>query len=229
MILINSSPKNSLKIFQPFLPIAVPMGIGYLLGVAEREGIDINFIDEQVQENIFETISAYTKKMTPPYIFGFSVLTAAYKRSIFVSQKLKELYPDSIICFGGVHPTAMPESVLSFKHIDLVIRGEGEQILPELYRCLKDKKDFTHLESLSYRRNGLVVHNKSAPMIEDLDSLPPFPHHRFTSKQYDRGFILSSRGCPHNCIFCSNRVTTGKKYRFRSAESIIQEIELLYH
>ena len=74
MILINSSPKDSLKIFQPFLPIHVPVGIGCLLSVVEREGIKPMFIDEQVEDNVLGLVAEYVKKMEKPYIFGFSDL-----------------------------------------------------------------------------------------------------------------------------------------------------------
>lgn len=227
MILINSSPKDALKIFQPFLPIFVPVGIGSLLSVTEKEGIRVYHIDEQVESNLLGLINEYTKNMQKPYIFGFSVLTAAFKSAIILSKRLKEIYPDSIIVFGGIHPTAMPAEVLAYEHIDLVLRAEGEKSLIELYKCLKNGKDFSHLDNISFRKNGAIVHNPRAPILDNLDVYPDFPYHLFNPRQYDLGFILSSRGCPHECIFCSNRITTGKKYRFKSAQAIVDSLEML--
>jgi anaerobic magnesium-protoporphyrin IX monomethyl ester cyclase len=229
MILINSSPKDALKIFQSFLPIYVPVGIGYLLAAVEQEGIEAEFIDEQVQDNIFSAIEEYTKKMERPYIFGFSVLTASLKRAIYVSRQLKKRYPDSVIIFGGPHPTALPEDILSYKHIDLVVKGEGEQVLPKLFRRIKAGKDIFDIPGVCYKRNGRIINNEKAPVLTDIDSLPSFPYDRFTSQRYDLGFIVSSRGCPHKCIFCSNRITTGKRYRFRSPEGIVDDLEILYN
>ncbi len=229
MILINSSPKDALKIFQPFLPIFVPVGIGCLLAVTEKEGIDAKFIDEQVEENALELITEYAKEMDKPYIFGFSVLTAAFKNSILLSRELKRLYPDSIIIFGGIHPTAMPDEVLSYPHIDFVIRGEGERPLIELYRCLKEGKDYSHIDNLSYRRDGKIIHNNRLFTMNALDNYPSFPYHLFNPKNYDLGFLISSRGCPYGCIFCSNRATTGRRYRYKSAEIVASELDLLYH
>ena len=228
MILINPSSRSTLKAFQPFLPVAVPVGIGYLMAIARQEGLNANFIDEQVEDNLFDLVAKYIQDMQPPYFFGFSVLTASYSRALLVSVQLKKLYPNCIVCFGGIHPTAMPEEVLSHPWIDIVVQGEAERILPELYRSVKAKRDYKHIEGLSYRQNGQIIHNKRAPIIEDLDSLPVFPYHIFKSKRYDLGFIVSSRGCPYQCIFCSNRVATGKKYRFRSTESMIHDLEILY-
>ncbi|MDP2923137.1 MAG: radical SAM protein [Candidatus Omnitrophota bacterium] len=229
MILINSSPKDALKIFQPFLPIFVPVGIGCLLAAAKKEGISANYIDEQVEDNILGLADKYVKGMHPPYIFGFSVLTAAFKNALSVSKELKKRYPGSMIIFGGVHPTAMPEEVLSYGYIDVVVRGEGEKSLIDLYKCVREGKSFTHLDNLSFRQNGSIVHNKTTFSLGNLDSYPSFPYHLFAcGKKYDLGFVLSSRGCPYECIFCSNRVTTGRRYRYRSAPVIVEELEMLY-
>lgn len=229
MILINSSPKDALKIFQPFLPIFVPIGVGCLLAVAEKQGIKPRYIDEQLEDNVLDLIAEHVKEMEKPYIFGFSTFTIAFKNAISLSKELKRRYPDSVILFGSIHPTAMPEEVLSYEHVDIVFRGEGEKSLIELYKCIKEGKDFTHLENISYRKDGKIIHNNRSYSFDDLDSYPPFPYHLFDKKGYDLGFVIGSRGCPYGCIFCSNRVTTGKKYRFRSAESIVNELDILYH
>ena len=120
MILINSSPKDTLKIFQPFSRTKLPIGIGSLLAVTENKKIKARFIDEHVESNTLGLIEKYIKETEPPYIFGFSVLTAAFKTAVLTSKRVKELYPDSVICFGGIHPTAVPEEVLSYGHIGRV-------------------------------------------------------------------------------------------------------------
>lgn len=226
--MINSSPKNPIKLFQPFTPIYVPVGIGYLLAVAERESIGVRCVDEQVEDDVVCRVKEHLKEFKPPYIFGFSVLTAAFKYALKAAAELKRLYPDSVVCFGGIHPTAAPDEVLSYPQVDVVLRGEGEKPLMELYGCVKGGKDFRHIKGLSYRQDGRVVHNEAAAVIEDLDSLPPFPYHLFDSEKYDLGFVISSRGCPHKCIFCSNRITTGRRYRTRSAGDIAEELDMLY-
>jgi anaerobic magnesium-protoporphyrin IX monomethyl ester cyclase len=231
VILINSSPKNVLKIFQPFLPIFVPVGIGCLMGTLGQNGIQTKIVDEQVEDHVLDLINSHVKRMNPPYIFGFSVLTAAFKSSIAISKKLKELYSDSIILFGGVHPTAMPGEVLSFDHIDFVLKGEAERSLIEFYKCIKNGRDVRHIKNLCYKENNRIVENERLFLSEDpdLERDPLFPYHLFDPQRYDLGFVISSRGCPYKCIFCSNRITTGRKFRFRKAEVVVEEIDLLYH
>ncbi len=194
----------------------------------EREGIDVAILDEQVEDDVLKKISEYTDKAAKPYIFGFSVLTAALKSAIDLSKKLKEIYPDSIVIFGGIHPTAMPEEVMKYPHIDFILRGEAEKSLLELYRCLKTGADYSKIAGLSYRFGGKVLHNPFNFIVDDFDTYPSFPYHRFSgNKLYDLGFVVSSRGCPHRCIFCSNRITTGRRYRYRSASIIAGELEIL--
>ena len=228
MILINSSPKDALRIFQPFLPIYVPVGAGCLIAYLRREGIEADLVDEQIEKDTIGKISLYAKKICDPYIFAFSVLTAAFKESILLSLELRKRYPNSIIVFGGIHPTAMPDEVLSYSHIDIVIRGEGERPLAELYRCIKNRRDYSHINGLSYREKGKVVNNPVSAEVEALDSYPRFPYEIFDPTKYDLGFVASSRGCPYRCIFCSNRITTGRKYRYHSSAKIADDLELLY-
>jgi len=229
MILINSSPGNALRIFQPFMPIFVPVGIGCIVSAFREKGITIDFLDEQIDDNILETIDDKVNNLQKPYIFGFSVLTAAYKAALETSEKLKEKYPDCIIVMGGIHPTAMPEEVMANEQVDIILRGEGEHLMIELYEKLKSGKAISDVPNIYYRKDGEVIKNEFKFELVDIDSLPEFPYDLFAEKDYDLGFILSSRGCPYDCIFCSNRVTTGKKYRYAPADRIVNELEAVFN
>lgn len=229
MIFVNSSPGNTLKIFQPFLPVFVPVGVGYLMAVLKQNNIHTLCYDEQVEKHILNKINHDIHLFKKPYIFGFSVLSAAFNNALKLSSDLKKIYPDCIIVFGGIHPTAMPDEVLSYNHIDLVVRGEAENIISELYQCLKQHKDISHIESVSYRKNGSIVHNPRSEGVLNLDELPAFPYELFQNKKYDSGFVMSSRGCPYNCIFCSNKINSQRKFRYRNPDLVVNELSLLYH
>ena len=226
MILINTSSPDGAGLFQPFLPIYIPVGMGCLLSVCEREGIRVHFIDEQIERDSWKAIMDHVPSLKPPYIFGFSVLTGAFGHALTMSRELKKKFPDSVVIFGGIHPTAHPEECLEQESVDLVVRGEADEVLPELYRRLKVSGDWRALDGVSDRVDGGYQHN-SQRYVMDLDAFPPFPYHRFDPKRYSMGFVMSSRGCPYECIFCSNRVTTGKRYRFRSAPLVLEEIRIL--
>ena len=229
MIFINSSPGNSLKIFQPFLPVFMPVGIGYLMAVLKQNNIQSICFDEQVEKNILDKIKSQIHLFEKPYIFGFSVLTAAFSNALKLSLELKNNYPDSFIVFGGIHPTAMPEEVLSYKHIDIVVRGEAENVITKLVNCLKQHQDISSIESLSCRKDGKIIHQTRSAGTMNLDDLPAFPYNLFPSKKYDPGFVMSSRGCLHNCFFCSNKINSQRKFRYRNPDLVIEELSLLYH
>ncbi|MBF0481350.1 MAG: B12-binding domain-containing radical SAM protein [Desulfovibrionaceae bacterium] len=227
MLLINSSPKNALKIFQPFLPIFIPVGVGSLASYFMSKGVTIDIADEQVADDMLSKVENYAQKAQGRLIFGFSALTASLDSALGLSKTIKDKYPDACIIFGGIHPTAMPEEILAYQHIDFVVRGEGEMPLFELYAALKEGRDPEGIKSLSFRKNGLIVHNDMLTATLELDDLPEFPYHLFLDKRYDLGFVVSSRGCPYNCIFCSNRIPTGKKYRFVKPEKTAATLEML--
>lgn len=227
MILINSSPRNALKYFQPFIPVSVPVGIGFLISYAARHNIKIHCVDEQVEEDTLQRIITLTATLKKPYIFGFSVLTSTLSSALILSKQLKTLYPDSIIMFGGIHPTAEPDEILSHPHIDIVVKGEGEEPVVEFYNAVKNNKDYTQIHGISYKQGSEIIHNKRSLSHISLDDDTPFPYYLFTNPKYELGFVMSSRGCPYDCIFCSNRITTGKQYRHRPTNIIIEELKTL--
>ena len=229
MILINSYSRDSLNIFNPFIRNYPPISIASLVMAARREGIKAYFVDEQIEDNVLGLVDKYVKEIEQPYIFGFSVLTFACKNAIVVSRKIKKLYPNSFIVFGGIHPTACPDEILSFDHIDAVIRGKGEKPLIDLYKCIKSKRGFSHLDNLSYKKDGHIQHNKLSSNSNDSSANSLFPYHLFSPKKYNLAFVLSAVGCPHKCIFCSSSIINGSKYKFRPPEVIIDELKIIFN
>ncbi|WP_371804497.1 radical SAM protein [Candidatus Lokiarchaeum ossiferum] len=135
------------------------------------------------------------------------------------------------VVIGGPHVTALPNEALD--HCDFVIRGEGEIPLPKLVSELNNNMHLEEVPSLSWINKGEITHNDLCRPIENLDSLP-FPDFSLLDnggKAYN-GItrkmtipIQASRGCPFNCKFCSVTSMFGKKFRFRSVESIISEMK----
>jgi anaerobic magnesium-protoporphyrin IX monomethyl ester cyclase len=130
------------------------------------------------------------------------------------------------VVMGGPHVTFMAGEAL--EHADYVARGEGgEALMAELIESLQGQRDLSSIAGLSFMRDGEVVHNADRPPCEDLDTLP-FPdmtlihgHKKMTTTP-----IMTSWGCPFACNFCSVTAMFGRKYRFRSPESVIAEIKL---
>jgi anaerobic magnesium-protoporphyrin IX monomethyl ester cyclase len=228
MILINPRGQK-IKRFYRYLPVSPHTGIGILAACLLRAGKTVKIIDENVTSLDEVMVDDYVKDMSRPYIFGISCVTAAVNRGYQIAKVLKAHYPDSKVIFGGIHPTVLPEEVLSTGSVDIVVRGEGEEILLYLYDAIKNGKDYSHLRGISFRNKNGILHNPDASLVSDIDSLPPFPYELFKnmSERYTLGFIVSSRGCPYDCIFCSQRLISGRAYRYIKLEKVMEELDLL--
>ncbi len=228
MIFINSSTRDGLKIFQAFLPIFPPIGIGLLMAVLSKNNIKSMCFDEQVEGNLLMKIDKIIDQFEKPYIFGFNVLTASLNNAVSLARELKYKYPDSYVVFGGIHSTAMPDEVLAYDFVDIAVRGEAEGIITELYYNLKNNVKHLQIESVSYKYSGRIIHNKRTSVILKIDDFSNFPYHIFGNTNYDMGFIMSSRGCPHDCIFCSNKINSTSKFRYRNPDNVVDELIMLY-
>lgn len=229
MILINPVARNRMGMISRYSPIALPMGVGTLAGCLLSKGKQVKIVDELISpiDRSLDDIDDTLKQFNQPYIFGISCLTINIGRSLEIAKLLKARYPDSKLILGGIHPTALPEEALNTPEVDIVVRGEGEETLSLLYDAIKNGQSYADIEGISFKENNKIIHNSNRPLIEDLDTIPRFPYELFDANKYNLGFVITSRGCPHNCIFCSQSLISGRKYRFRSAEVVIEEIDLL--
>lgn len=177
-----------------------------------------------------------------PGLVGISVLSpflpTAKKVTSIVRNNL-----DSLVLWGGLHPTIYPESCI--KDADLLCLGEGEGAVSDLVTCLRDGAPYDHIKNLWARKSDTVTKNPFRPLIQDLDSLPYasnknkdyyFIESNRVSKNDSmatdsRFFIQSSRGCPYTCSFCINGILRqlykdlGPYTRRRSVDSVLNEIK----
>ncbi len=164
-----------------------------------------------------------------PDMVGISSLFSPYYREVFrCADEIKERLSVPILV-GGSHASALPEMVLKHPSIDFIIRGEGERPLVEFLQAWLQGKDLYHVPNLGFKQNGIVIFNPVlAPFsIEELPlpDLSDFPIEKYRFKSNPLCFIVTSRGCPYHCAFCSVQLTFGNRYRKRSTESILHEIK----
>jgi len=228
MILINPEYNRKQKLggFSRYVPLSIPIGIGYLAGYLIAHNKKVKIIDEEIIRVSGEILDDYVRDLQQPYLFGISCLTAGIARGYELAGIIKERYPGSKVVLGNMHPTVLPEEALSNGPVDVVVRGEGEEVLNLLYERIKNNQDYGDMRGISFcRKDGAIIHNEDAD-LPDLDSIPRFPYHLFAQylDRYELGFIASSRGCPYDCIFCSQRCISGRNYRFFSPDKVIQDI-----
>lgn len=185
-------------------------------------------------------------KQWSPDIVGINIPFSGWSKVAFdVVETVKGVDKDITTVLDGLHPTARTRECLSDPNVDFVVRGEGEQTISELVNALEQGKtadEFEKIKGIGFIKNGKNVITSPRPEIQDLDSLPFPARHLLPMETYFaavkenpiRGVIrkrwaimTTSRGCPHECIFCSNHIVMGRKWRARSPENVIEEIEQL--
>ena len=223
--------------------VSPPLGIGYLaahVGDIAR----VRLIDG-IREPVTPTSLAAMARRESPAIIGLSAVTHAAKAMADFAERLREAAPSTIIVAGGPHPSAMPEAVLrrSPQAIDAVLVGEAEHTFRALVEATsegggREGLDWSSLPGVATLDGDEFCRTPQPPPVEidELgipawslmrpDSYPHAPHGAFF-KRFPVAPILTSRGCPYACGFCSVPQLVGRKMRYRSAELVCDELQLL--
>jgi anaerobic magnesium-protoporphyrin IX monomethyl ester cyclase len=156
-------------------------------------------------------------------LIGISTTTSTAPAAFALADGLRAAGLRVVI--GGPHPTFLPEDVLP--HAEFVARGEGgDGLMLELVEALSGSRDLESIRGLSFWRDGVPVHNEPRERCVDLDSLPVPDFSLIVGGERMRETpMMTSLGCPFDCTFCTVSMMFGRKYRFRSPESVIAELE----
>lgn len=150
------------------------------------------------------------------------------------ARKVREEKPVCPIVWGGVHPSLLPEQTVASKFVDVVVRGEGELVVPEIANRLSAGEPLTDVRGLTFKDKGSIKSTAEADLI-DLNNIPiELPYdllklEGYTTLQSGRFHLQTSRGCPHRCGFCYNSDFNKRKWRGKSAQRVIKEIEFILH
>jgi len=179
----------------------------------------------------FEDVGSFVAQQKPDLVGISSLFSTYHEEAIKCAREIKKRI-DVPIVMGGSHPTALPEAVLADPAVDFIIRGEGERRLVKLIESPESGSELRTVANLGFKYEGQRILNDSDESfsIEDLpvpDSSDLNPRH-YASRARPVATIVSSRGCPYRCDFCSVRSTFGKAYRRRSNQSILDEIAMRY-
>jgi anaerobic magnesium-protoporphyrin IX monomethyl ester cyclase len=155
-------------------------------------------------------------------VVGIGSITSTAPNAYKLADSLRGKGP--IVVMGGTHATFLPEEAL--EHCDYVVLGEGENTFPELVEALEKKKSLEDIKGLAFRLSDGSIRVTGKGTEIDFSSLPS-PDFSL-SPQVMPGrippIITTSRGCPHECTFCSVTTVFGRKYRFKRTEQVIEEL-----
>ena len=178
-----------------------------------------------------------------PEIVGITIPFSGWCKTAYEIASLIKKENESIVTiFSGLHPSARPNDCLSSGNIDFVIIGEPEFTYQELVEVLDDghKRRLEKIKGIGYIKDSRQFITSPRPFIHDLDSLPFPARHLLPMETYFSAVkekslrgeiskpwatIITSRGCPHECIFCSVHTLMGKEWRGRSPENVVEEIK----
>lgn len=213
--------------------VTPPLGLMYLAAYLKKDGhepVILDFLLDKFDENLL------LEKAGEADLIGISAVTPLIANAIKLASLIKEKFPEKIMVLGGPHPTLLPEETMkSCGNIDYIVRGEGEQRLNWLVEYLEGKRKKEDLDGIYFKENGKIVGLPQKTCIENMDFLlfperALVPIERYSkfleSREKPATTIITSRGCPFNCIYCSKPIF-GKMFRGSSAANMLKEIELL--
>ena len=214
------------------LRVLPPLGLAYLAAALERAGHDVELIDA----NALRLDPDETVKMaaaSAPDAIGITCVTPLFPVVAYIGRSLKQALPDVPIIVGGPQVTIMPELTMENPAFDYGVEGEAEIALPQILEAISGRVPPVDVGGALYRRDGQVVLGGPAEVtpIDEIplparDRLPNDRYFDMTTESRRVSSIMTARGCPYKCAFCE-RYIRGGHYRMRSAESVVDELELL--
>jgi anaerobic magnesium-protoporphyrin IX monomethyl ester cyclase len=217
---------------------SLPLGLAYLTAFLREKGHEVSVLDGfnlKYTEIVTKTTSFR------PEVVGITCNTQTRHEAFRLARLLKTEMPEACIVAGGPHVSALPDQVLTnYPQIDLVVRGEGELTFDHLLQVMENQRDYAEVAGISFRKSGKNVHNQDSELILDLDTVPfpaiaefdldaypPWEDMGADLRRLRKAPMITSRGCPYNCVFCY-RDFWRRKCRCRSAENVVDEIEQLH-
>jgi anaerobic magnesium-protoporphyrin IX monomethyl ester cyclase len=230
----------------------LPLGLMYIAAVLDKAGYKTEILDAFMTDSSFlkagDTIEVgmpYGKikeeiqRRKPDIVGVANPFSCQVDNAVRVGNIAKEIDPNILTVVGGPHVSAMPlEFLKEAKNIDIAVIGEGEYTMLDIARSFQGHKKMSEVQGIAYRKDEAVVLNSPRPFIKDLDELPYPAYHLVEMERYlnpqkieyrsfkDRSIsMITSRGCPFNCNFCSVYLHMGKTFRAHSANYVINHIE----
>jgi len=215
----------------------LPLNLLYIATAARRAGLEVRLYDAMSRFEGEEEIRRVLLDYRPDYVGTYSI-TATVPALLATARIVKEVCPEATVFVGGVHPSFMSEEILrdSGGSIDYVIRGEGEETTRELLEALERGTDPADIRGVAFLDSaGDIVKTPKRPFLEDLEAFPAAfdladwsIYKYFVVENSILGAVSTSRGCDHDCTFCSQQKFWEKSWRSRSPEKVVEEIERLH-
>jgi anaerobic magnesium-protoporphyrin IX monomethyl ester cyclase len=212
----------------------VPLYLVYVAGAAREAGFEAEIYDAMTKKVGYDEIKNKIEESRPDYV-GISSFTSTVPDAIKVIELAKSVNPNIKTIMGGVHPSFMYEEMFSLTDsLDYIVRGEGEITITELLNTLYSEKSPSEVKGIAYKNNGKLIITEPRPFMESFDAQPmgwdlldwdDYTYYILPGSRL--AAICTSRGCEHECTFCSQQKYWNKTWRGRSPEDVVSEMEHL--
>ena len=209
--------------------VAPPLGLAYMAAVLEENDVEVKIIDACALEMDLDALGKELMEFSPD-IIALTALTPTIGKALETAEYSRGICKDATIVMGGYHPTFNYGDILEYDFVDVVIIGEGEQTLLDLTKTIKEGRPLSDVKGIAFED----VITPQRPLIKDLDSLPlparhllPMDSYKLLNMDTKMSTMITSRGCPMQCSFCSSAAMHGSKLRLRSVEKILDEMEYI--
>ncbi len=209
-----------------------PLGLLYLASYTQKyTNYEIVVLDTIVEELDYPGIEDRIRGIKPDVV-GIQAMSFTLIDALLCARIVKKIDKHIPVVFGGPHPTIFSRETINLMEVDYVVVGEGEVTFKELLESIDHPQKLRGVKGLVYKENGEVIDTGPREFIENLDTIP-FPARKLTpykkyysliAKRSPITTMFTSRGCPYKCLFC-DRPQLGKKFRARSAENVVDEME----
>lgn len=214
----------------------IPLGFVYLAGAARQAGFEADIYDAMTKDHGYPQIEERLRSSSFDYI-ATTAITSTINDAIKTLELAKRINPKAVTILGGVHPTFCYQEIFaSTDAVDYIVCGEGETTLRELLVALEKGSDLTAVAGIAFSNDGEVVKTRTRCFHASIDDLPAawdlidWPDYKYFVIPNSRlGAISTSRGCSHDCIFCSQQKFWEKSWRARDPQKVADELEYLYN
>ncbi|UCD84970.1 MAG: cobalamin-dependent protein [Deltaproteobacteria bacterium] len=237
LIIPPSSMKQRYGEYEAVGSLYLPLGLAYIGAIGKAANHQLKVIDSEILQYSYDDIRREVIEFSPDLI-GMQTFTSTIDYCYQIAEIVKTANQKIKVVLGGSHATTHPQEVIGNPDVDFVVVGEGELVFNNLLKTIDEESDCSRVNGLVWKNNGTITTNKKQDFIKNLDEVPfpareLFPMTRYHSSAQLRGrrtlHLVTARGCPFRCSFCSSFLSSGRTLRHHSAERVIQEVKVLVY
>jgi anaerobic magnesium-protoporphyrin IX monomethyl ester cyclase len=209
-----------------------PLGLAYIASML-RQNHEVKIIDSSILNYTIGDVERELRSFNPDVV-GITSVTPSIYEAYKVAETAKKVREDCTVILGGPHATFMPRQTMKeCEYIDIIVRGEGEETTRELIENIEKGVPLNKVKGITFRKENGIIDTEPRPFIKNIDDIPfpsrdllPMHLYKFNGVKYTT--MLTSRGCPFGCSFCSSSRLFGGYWRGRSPENVLEEIKTVY-